>query len=37
LLHLCGYNDKTKSEKVKIREKEDHYLNKYNWGLASSP
>lgn len=29
LLHLCGYNDKTKSEKALIREKEDYYLMKY--------
>jgi rRNA maturation RNase YbeY len=29
VLHLCGYNDKTKTEKKKIREKEDHFLNKY--------
>jgi rRNA maturation RNase YbeY len=36
MLHLCGYNDKTKAEKEKIRAKEDQYLNKYNWGLASS-
>jgi probable rRNA maturation factor len=33
VLHLCGYNDKTKAEMKKIREKEDHYLNKYNLGL----
>ena len=30
VLHLCGYNDKNKSEKKKIREKEDYFLNKYN-------
>lgn len=29
VLHLCGYKDKTKSEKDKIRSKEDFYLNKY--------
>ena len=29
VLHLCGYNDKTKAEKKKIREKEDHFLNKF--------
>ena len=30
VLHLCGYNDETKGEKKEIREKEDHYLNKYS-------
>jgi probable rRNA maturation factor len=30
VLHLCGYNDKTKAEKMKIRGKEDFYLNNYN-------
>jgi len=34
LLHLCGYNDKTKAEKKKIREKEDYYLNKYSYWLT---
>ena len=34
VLHLCGFNDKTKAEKEKIRAKEDHYLKKYNLGLA---
>jgi len=29
VLHLCGYNDKTKAETKKIRKKEDHYLKKY--------
>ena len=29
VLHLCGYNDKTKSEKAKMREREDVYLAKY--------
>ncbi|MEI9943832.1 MAG: rRNA maturation RNase YbeY [Chitinophagaceae bacterium] len=28
-LHLCGYTDKTKREKEKIREREDFYINKY--------
>ncbi len=28
-LHLCGYGDKTKREKVEMREKEDLYLAKY--------
>ncbi len=26
VLHLCGYSDKTKSEKLKIRKKENLYL-----------
>jgi probable rRNA maturation factor len=29
VLHLCGYNDKTPSEKRVMASKEDHYLNKY--------
>ncbi len=29
VLHLSGYNDKTKAEINKIREKEDFYLDKY--------
>jgi rRNA maturation RNase YbeY len=28
-LHLCGYGDKTKAEKEKMRNKEDYYLRKY--------
>jgi rRNA maturation RNase YbeY len=36
VLHLCGYNDKTRSEMKTIREKEDNYLNKYNLGLSSA-
>ena len=32
VLHLCGYNDKDKREKKKIKEKEDFYLKKHNWG-----
>lgn len=28
-LHLCGYGDKTKSEKVEMRKREDYYLNSY--------
>jgi probable rRNA maturation factor len=35
-LHLCGYKDKNKREKDKMRQKEDFYLNKYNFGLSSS-
>ena len=29
LLHLLGYNDKTKSEKELMRKKENYYLAKY--------
>lgn len=28
VLHLCGYKDKTESEKALMRNKEDYYLNK---------
>lgn len=28
-LHLCGYNDKNKLEKNKMRKREDFYLRKY--------
>jgi probable rRNA maturation factor len=28
-LHLCGYKDKTAVEKMKMRQKEDYYLDKY--------
>jgi rRNA maturation RNase YbeY len=28
-LHLCGYDDKTKTLKVKMREREDYYLQKF--------
>ena len=28
-LHLCGYGDKTKSEKEEMRETEDYYLELY--------
>ncbi len=28
LLHLLGYNDKSKEEKEKMRKKENYYLNK---------
>ena len=27
VLHLCGYDDKTKSGKAKMRKREDYYLN----------
>ena len=30
VLHLCGYADKSKEEKVMMREKEDYYLLKRN-------
>jgi probable rRNA maturation factor len=26
-LHLCGYNDTTKQQKLKMRSKEDYYIN----------
>ena len=29
-LHLCGYKDKTKTEKERMRRKEEFYLKKYN-------
>ncbi len=28
ILHLCGYSDSTKSEKMRIRKKEDYYLSR---------
>ena len=28
-LHLCGYSDKTKEEKLRMRKAEDHYLALY--------
>lgn len=28
VLHLCGYQDKTKSAKTKMTERENHYLRK---------
>lgn len=30
LLHLLGYNDKTETEQLKIREKEDFYLQRFS-------
>ena len=36
ILHLCGFMDKSKSEREKMREKEDYYLKRYNLGLSSS-
>ena len=36
LLHLCGYDDSTKEEKIKMTELEDNYLNKtQNYRLAN--
>jgi probable rRNA maturation factor len=29
LLHLCGYSDKTEEDAVRMRSKEDYYLNTY--------
>ena len=29
VLHLCGYGDKSESESLLMREKEDYYLGKY--------
>ncbi len=31
ILHYCGYNDKTKSEKTLMRSKEDYYLSLRNF------
>ncbi len=28
-LHLCGYKDKDKKDRIQMREKEDYYLNQY--------
>ena len=28
-LHLCGYNDSTKNEKLEMRSMEDNYLSKF--------
>jgi probable rRNA maturation factor len=28
-LHLCNYTDKTKAAQLTMRQKENHYLNKY--------
>ncbi len=30
ILHYCGYKDKLESEKIQMREKENHYLAKYS-------
>ena len=29
ILHLCGYNDKTKAQKTIMTQKENHYLKMY--------
>jgi len=29
-LHLCGFNDKKKSEIIEMRQKEDYYLQLYS-------
>ncbi|MDR1878577.1 MAG: rRNA maturation RNase YbeY [Bacteroidales bacterium] len=29
VLHLCGYKDKTTNEAAEMREKEEHYLQKF--------
>ena len=31
VLHLCGFNDKTKKEKTLIRAKENEFLSSINW------
>lgn len=33
ILHLAGYNDQDPEEKVKMREREDHYLDHYGTTL----
>ena len=30
ILHLCGYKDKTDKEKLQMRSKENHYLERIN-------
>jgi len=32
-LHLCGYKDKTKTDIIKMRKKEEQYLSLYNLSL----
>jgi rRNA maturation RNase YbeY len=34
-LHLCGYKDKTKTEKSMMRQKEDEYIRLYQKSLSS--
>ena len=31
VLHLCGFNDKTKEEKAEMRSKENDFLSLINW------
>ena len=31
VLHLCGFNDKTKEEKAEMRSKENNFLSLINW------
>lgn len=30
ILHMCGYKDKTRTEQKLMRQKEDHYLQRYH-------
>ena len=30
ILHYCGYKDKSESDTIQMREKENHYLGKYS-------
>ncbi len=30
ILHLAGYEDRRKTEKAKMIEMEDHYINRYH-------
>ena len=34
-LHLCGYKDKSKTDILKMRKKEEQYINLYNLSLES--
>ena len=34
-LHLCGYKDKSKTDIIKMRKKEEQYINLYNLSLES--
>jgi probable rRNA maturation factor len=36
-LHLCGYNDKTKTQKRKMTERENHYLKLYFVSRETKP
>ena len=35
VLHLCGFNDKTKEEKAEMRSKENDFLSLINWRTGS--